>query len=115
MRYLKTYEAINDNLQIGDYVICKTDTGDEKILNFLENNIGQYVRYITNKKEVVDNFRYVIEYNNIPFELSNYSYTFSYEIDIPNICMRVDRDEIIFNSKNKEDLEAIIQSKKYNL
>jgi hypothetical protein len=29
--------------------------------------------------------------------------------------MRVDRDEIIFNSKNKEDLEAIIQSKKYNL
>ena len=43
MRHLKTYETINDNLQIGDYVICKTDTGDEKILNFLENNIGKYL------------------------------------------------------------------------
>jgi hypothetical protein len=115
MRYLKTYEAINDNLQIGDYVICKTDTGDEKIIDFIENNVGQYVRYITNNKEVVDNFRYVIEYENVSFELSNYSYTFSYERDIPNICMRVDRDEIIKYSKNKEELETIINANKYNL
>ena len=110
-------EAINNNLQIGDYVICESaeSSSDGSINNFLKSNIGKYVRYITKGKDYVEPYKYAIEYDNVPNELYNYSDIFSYESDIPNICIRVSRDEILFNSKNKEDLETIIQSKKYNL
>jgi len=116
MKYLKKYEEVSDNLQIGDYVICVcTSFTDGKIKKFIDTNIGKYVRYITNIKDVVDDFRYAIEYDNVPPELYRYSDIFSYESGIENICLRVSRNEIIEYSKNKEDLEAIINANKYNL
>ena len=116
MKHLKTFENINDSLQIGDYVICECNSYTSGEINdFLKNNIGKYVKYITNNKSVVENFRYAIEYDNVPHELCQYSSIFSNESGIANICMRVNISEIIYFSKNKKDLEVIIKSNQYNL
>jgi len=102
MKYLKTYEAIKDKPQIGDYALCKPESGIivydiiNKLHNFIDNNIGKNYK----------NTFYNIRYNNIPEELKNFFYE--------NTKYFHENDILQFSS-NKEELEAYIQSKKYNL
>ena len=113
--YLKTYENFKKEPEAGDYVICNENNNlSSNICNFISNNIGKIVYYINNdefkKYNVQKDYRYIIEYDNIPANIQTY---FSYTV--AEDCRRMSRDEIIYWSKNREDLEAIIDAKKYNL
>lgn len=110
MKYLKTYEEINEReLQIGDYVICPETYGfSEQVSNFVENNIGQYIAN-------ADMDFLIIQYENVPDELKvNLYYTNENYITYENSAV-VERYEIKYWSPNKDDLEIYLDADKYNL
>jgi hypothetical protein len=88
------YESINNKPRKGDYVIV---TFVKKIIP----TIGK-IEYVNNKYS----FPYLVEFDD------NFNY-YEYGLDENNIV--VELDEIVYWSKNKEDLEPIIQGNKYNL
>ena len=106
MKHLKEFESIENNPQIGDYVICtdKIWIGQTDELNdFLLNNIGQCIKIDIN---FIQGYLYVIKYDNIPifldyFNKSNYR--------------NMGRDEILYFSPYKEDCETYLAANKYNL
>jgi len=103
MRYIKTYEDTQDELQIGDYVWCD-EFKFSSSRYFTLNNIGQYVR----KAEIITNpQQFMIRYENVPTSLR---YVFT-----TDNCRTMGRSEIIFFSPNKEDCEACLAANKYNL
>ena len=99
--------------QIGDYVLLNLDGFYEisedyydkygeflrdEDREFLENNIGYIVNIDLN-----DGFpKHDITFKNLPKELDDY-------------IIWVDREDITYFSKNREDLEIKINSDKYNL
>ena len=103
MKYIKTFESINkDKPEVGDYVICDSTIDDYVICdstNFVslrelvQNSIGK----ITIIKSVFFWDEFYIEYG-----------------DLIGDIMFVE-EEILFWSKNKEELELILTTKKYNL
>lgn len=122
MKYIKTYEGLNNNdePQIGDYVICKDSLFDEdspsdkEMIDFLSNNIGQYV--VTN--QTYSKHKYTIKYTDIPFNIQRYFDPEDKYIATSDSerCIRgMKRDEIIFYSEDKLGCEAFFASNKYNL
>lgn len=109
MKYLKTFEEINiGEPEVGDYVICKEDNedrSDDKARDFTIRNIGKIVRISPNLK-----YKYDVSYENIPIKL----YQFFNDINKEK-CRPIRYDEIIYWSKNKEELIPFISSNKYNL
>ena len=108
MNHLQIYEKFFENtkrLNIGDFVICKNEDPltPKNIREFIENTIGKYIEY--NEDDGVD-FRYIIKYDKPTKEFIEYENGFEY------YCSR---NEILYFSKNKKDLELILNSKKYNL
>ena len=114
MKYLKKFENIlNNTPEIGDYVICKeTDwfIGQGSLnpliyifLNFINTNIGQIVD--------IDymGYDYMIKYENFPKIIQDY---FHYKNETSRGMASY---EIINHSKNKEELETILMSKKFNI
>jgi hypothetical protein len=107
MKYIKTYEDINKEPQVGDYVIC--DDYFDKLTEFEANNIGQ----ITSIDDDVDNGApYNIKYNNIPYNIRTW---FFYNDDHNYGIRPMSIEEIIFFSSNKEEVERYLQANKYNL
>lgn len=106
MKYIKTYEEINiDKPQIGDYVILDKTFDAE----FCSNNIGQIIKadpevsvYFS---ELYGDHDYIVKYENMPKEPEEFigDKTFT------------SFEWILYWSKNKEELEAILASSKYNL
>jgi len=112
MKYLKTYEEVNEReLQIGDYIFCDGSFGfSEEVANFIENNIGQYVANDSNDRDIL-----IIQYENVPNELrKNLYYTDENYTTYENAAI-MERWEIKYWSPNKEDLEIYLDSNKYNL
>ena len=120
MKYLKTYEKkIQLNPQVGDYVICNEDEeeykssyntpdilySDNLCTNFINSNIGKCIFINTN----VGGAYYYIQYENIPTEIKDY-----FKMLHEN-TRRMMRNEIIYFSSNKEDLEPYINAIKYNI
>lgn len=93
-----------EDLEIGDYVICYEQM--ELIRDFISNNVGQYVM----DRGFDEKFRYLIKYENIPTSISDYLTD-----DGNKNCRRMASYEIVKWSKNKEELEAELAAKKYNL
>lgn len=119
MKYIKTYEDNNDQLELYEYVICKDDINyndnndtHAKYINFLETNIGKYI-----SKGVSDYYCYNILYKNVPENIRDYFdgkinhkvYPEDYQI------FRASKNDIIYHSSNNKDLEIIIHQDKYNL
>ena len=108
MKYLKKYEDVNKP-EVGDYVYCQEDllTSDDetyyKAMEFVKNNIGKILK----KNPKYSDF-FVVRYENIPFELKEYFNVFKSSRNIKY-------DEIIYWGKTKEEVEAKINSEKYNL
>ena len=87
MKYIKSYETVNHRPNLNDYAIIKVFRDTKKVLE-----IGQ----ITNIK-MEDNYPYYVE-----IKAAKFADTFK----LQNIeCW----------SDNKEELEAIINSNKYNI
>jgi len=105
MKYIKKFESV-DAPQIGDYVVCQdglspSSDNDNLLNDFMSNNIGVIVMY-----DPKSSYGYEIEYNNIPDNAMEY---------FSNNYILVSKSEIKFWSKNKEDVEAYLSGKKYNL
>lgn len=86
----KLFENINEGeVQVGDYILHKSRR-DEGLYDILTTTIGQ-VLSINGYREARVRF------------------------DSPINIMFIDLDRIEYWSKNREDLEAILAAKKYNL
>jgi len=109
MKHLKTFENNNTfkekpplQPEVNNYVICKEITHDKNVNHFLNNNVGQ-ISEIDSARQLNN---YLIFWENVPEELD---------------CKFIDnkrfmsRDEIIYFSYDKEFLETMISSNKYNL
>jgi len=98
----KLYEKLNDGMpEVGDYVICsKSDFSSDE---FVENNIGKIL-----KDDKSNYYPYYITYDNIPDSLIDRRVN-----KIATILFK--RKDILYWSKDKEELEAILQTNKFNL
>jgi len=96
--------------EVRDYVICKEEYygNNELILKFLSENIGQIIRI---NKFNDDNYSFLVEYHDLPKDLSRYFSSEKLGINMRRMC----NNEIVHFSKNKEDLEIMIGARKYNL
>jgi len=120
MKYIKTFENLTDEPQIGDYVVCedsvfnKNDgSRDEKIIDFITNNVGQYIQ--DNDGKFGSGFyKYVIKYENVPSDVSGFEFIVNGDGELDKIRIMT-RKEILFYSKNKKDCEEFIVAKKYNV
>lgn len=103
----KLFEELNEGEpKLGDYVICcEQESGDDVFDNFLLQNIGQIIARNNG------NYDYGIKYNDVPKEVLFYFGSQGKH----KLVRPMTKDEIIYWSENKEDLEPYIQSKKYNL
>ena len=110
MKHLKTFENIKKP-QVGDYVLCYEDAKDHNLKEFINNNIGK-ISIIRDKGSYIE-CNYTIEYENIPSIISNRFTNFKKGDKKNERNMR--EEEIIFFSKNKEDVELYMQANKYNL
>ena len=115
MRHLKTYENMSDNLHIGDYILVHYDLDpvlDIELANYLNNNIGQIPYGSDLSKKYI-----TVNYHTTPNKriLDYFQDQTDYE-KIDNIYRRViEKSYIIAVSKNKDDIEAIVDGNKYNL
>jgi len=109
MKHIKEFENLNNTKpEIGDYVLCKEN--DFSMSNFLDCNIGKILEFV--KKDNGIDSMYIIEYSNVP---RNLRYRFFPPNNNYNYLRFSHIDNIEYWSKNKEDLEPILQAKKYNL
>jgi len=108
MKYLKTFE-LNKNLpESDDYVIMKSYFYNDDYYNYVNNSIGQ-VMWFVNKKSTI-----LVRYDNIPNDLLHmFNKTFYRRKLEYYIVFQI--SNIKEFSKNKADLEAYLDAKKYNL
>ena len=101
MKYLKKFENVNKP-EIGDYVLVKSHTRYKEVKNFIDSNIGVIFKI---RKDII-----TVKYKNIPSNIIN---KFSY-INNNNSSGVYDfySYKIENFSKNKEELEMILQAKK---
>ena len=130
MKYLKKYEDINNGSsnnepKVNDYVILKSYS---HLGDFFKNNIGQieaicpdidsdklvYIIYFENENIPVstlwyfDNLESINKFlNKVNHELLPITYKKFFYVSY--------KEDIKYFSSNKQDLEAIIYSEKYNL
>lgn len=115
MKHLKHYEEenINDEPQIGDFVICDANTGSYRLNNFIKNKIGVCIgpHYSGNKPELKEKLanRYKIKYDNVPDDIEKDYFPF------PDKTRSFHKKDILFFSQNIEDLKTILSANKYNL
>jgi len=103
MKYIKTFESL-DEPEINEYVVCKEGIGYASA-EFTSNNIGLIVNYNGRSAYSVK-----YEFDIIPKNIREY---FDYTYD--GYCRAMTIDDIKFWSKNKEDVESYLTSKKYNI
>jgi len=98
----KLFKSINEGEpEIGDWVLCGEESSDDEISIFVLNNVGQYIKNDNNSY-----YPYVIYYYNVPKNLYDF---------FRNNERNMKLSEIQYCSKNKEYLEQIIKTRKFNL
>lgn len=102
MKHLKPYIKREDIPRVGDYVICHTEdnTEDKELIN---NSVGYFDRMFSSY--------YVITYDK---KQKKKQWDSMYK-DLDKISHYAYHYEIIHWSKNKEELEAILNANKFNL
>lgn len=117
MKHLKRFENLNTNKpQLGDFVICDENAvSNSESKKFIKSTIGKYIKYLYSGKDIVEDYRYVIEYEDVPFDLRRDSYDFSWEAGSNQLCIRANIKEILMWSSDRKDLERYIDTMKYNI
>lgn len=118
MKYIKTYEDLK-KIEIGDYVICDEEISDDALVDFLATNVGQIVDFrneftvdnLSSDYDVGYDYYIFVKYDDVDIIGKE---NFNYHNKIPN-CRIFSENEIIYNSKDREDCEAFLMSNKYNL
>jgi hypothetical protein len=100
MKYIKTFE--DSDYLIGYYVIMRNKFENIKI-NYtdFENHIGQIVKTLKDKENDIVSVQFDNDLNGALKYHDNQWWFYE--------------NDILYKSKNKEELEIILQSKKYNL
>ena len=105
----KIFENINVAPKVGDYVIIDTDRNNCNIQvnNFLNDNIGQIVETPTSHggTEVI----YIVKFDDVSDELLRFNY-FDYEY-----THQYKLNKLKCWSDKKDELQTLIDSKKYNI
>lgn len=108
MRYLKTFENYEIDCQENkphqfDYIICNAYD-----LDFVSNSIGQIItfKFLNGASEQF----YYVEYKNVPEDIDHY-----FHDEYGARCLVLIEDEIEYWSKDKEYLEEMLRTKKYNV
>lgn len=125
MKYLKYFEE-NSEPEVGDYVICQDKFYSQKIEfeNYLKNNVGKIIKKTSDLYKVAfDNepSLEILEYAFIQKNNAIISYLMELNFDIKTFQNKYSNvvgfniNEIVEFAKTKEDLEAKIAAKKYNL
>ena len=103
MKYIKLFEKLNKKSpQVNDYVLCC-----HKVMVFKTNDLNDFIHSNIGIIIDKDNSGYFIKYKNIPDDCG----TFFTDDGV----MLFFEEEIEYWSKYKEDLEMIINIKKYNV
>ena len=115
MKHIKTYENIsNYEIKIGDYVLAYiqgySGMDSKEFMHFINNNIGIIIE-IENPDKKFDNVS--IEYKNVPEDIRHP--WFRYDEINDKIFKKVRYGRIVANSINKEDVEGILMTKKFNI
>jgi len=112
MKHLKHFSERKDKPEIGDYVIIKTASGTEKV-DFINNNIGYIDRmfhsyyvilYDIDKDKDKDKEQEPGQWNDI----------YNKE-DLKKLSFYAQHYEIKYWSKDKEELEILLQANKFNI
>ena len=120
MKYIKKYEYVSELPKVGDYVIIITEFLPGKIKKFFDNNVG----IITNIDKSHSPYDYKIFFENIPDEIINddmlniwYYFPGGSHPELSNTDFSVELriNQIALWSDNKEEVEAYVEAKKYNL
>lgn len=103
----KIFEHVYKLPKIGDYAILDSEQfktnylGTEELINFLDSTVG----IVTHQ----NNDTFEIKFENI------YNLTVKKYLSRPNNSLFVQIIKIKYWSENKEELEILLQTKKYNL
>lgn len=110
MKHIKTFEALNQTEpNVGDYVIVSDyDLLETELSSFLNNNIGQLIKKTTSCGLTKNDCLNKIKYYDIPEEIRSKMYSNAGEINVYS-------KDIKYWSANKEELETILQAKKFNI
>ena len=108
----KIFEEINDGKpQVGDYVICEEENFNKNpVKKYVNENIGKIIKIHSPNSILWFLIEYDIDFITCGFDIDK----FQLEED-PIGCRNMNRDEIKYWSKDKEELESILSAKKYNL
>jgi len=111
----KIYEAVNKGEpEVGDYVIAKIDDfGDLFLLD--EGWFGNIEKIINNNIGILVNVVEEIDVTNEPFCVKYPGADFGESDNFEKDYWWFSENDIIYWSKNKEELEEILATKKYNL
>lgn len=108
MKYIKKYETIKNkyDCKVGDFIIGEYsayDTFEKETLDFLNNNIGVIIE-INNYQRQPIRVRYdkTIDRGNSSFPNNLNTWYFK-------------REEILYCSDNRAELEPLLAAKKYNI
>jgi len=101
MKYIKTYENIDNEPKVDDYVLCEEETKDENVKEYVKTHIGQ-ILIIEDLLKTMYNYKVFYKNSNKYFGNNGN-------------CRSMERNEIIHWSKNKEDLLPYLTANKYNL
>lgn len=108
MKYIKQFEENIDKPEIGDYVIL-FDIFHKDMLPYTNEQIGTFISHAKNRID-----RYRIKYDNIPKHLIN-KFSTDNDVMITTLLSLNTINKYGYWSKNKKELETILQAKKYNL
>jgi len=96
-------EKNDDSPQIGDYVICSGSIAPEEA--FVFNKIGQIIGFDNSQSST---YPYRVTYDNIPRNIVN-------DIIDGKSVIFMNNGSILYWSKDKEYLELIINTNKFNI
>ena len=118
MKHIRTYEQSSNEPQIGEYAICDIafTSGQEfreQMNNFVKNNIGKILEIDNIHGKNFEKY-YHIYYQNVPKEFSRF-FGWRQKYDFSEYFLNIHEDSIICHSIDKEKLELLIHTNKYNL
>jgi len=111
IKTFEKFEKLEDFPRVGNYVFLETDFYNPKLQDFFTNHVGKIIRISNRINPIQETIEVKYENSDVPDDLETY---FRYN-EIDGYVKGFNLDQIEFFSKNKEDVEAYIQSKKYNL
>jgi len=118
--YYNDQSLTDIHINVGDYVIINDDCVYPDIVSnqfrdYLNSHIGIIYRIRTRNRNNKPIYQYDIEYKDAPDEVNRLLSHHHYDFSIVYYESGRDYYEIEYCSKDKEELELILNSKKFNI